>query len=203
MTGLEFIDALVGHLLSWPVVVFVALLVFRRAITERIRALRIAKVGSNEFAFGDALRDLEGNVDGATGGQHGGTREGVGESREPTLETGPKDDLLHDAEENPSSSILIAWERFVQEQGRLAEALNLPGRRQDASEVAKELARLGTANRQYIAAVQELRAMRNAVAHGAHVPTPGEAVTYVRLADELRRFAEVAGRGLDLPEDDN
>ncbi|MFE9232844.1 hypothetical protein [Cellulosimicrobium funkei] len=199
MSDSEFADALLGHFLSWPVVVLVAILVFRVPLSERIRALRKAKVGDNELEFSETLREAEESVDSAIGEpppatDSGGSR-GPSEPRPDKPDPGvdsEADELLRKAEDNPSSSMLIAWERFVREQHELIQILRPSQRRRSPIAIAEELAGRNIVNHQYVAAVSDLRAMRNAIAHGEHVPTPGEAVTYVQLAEELRRFTEGA-----------
>jgi hypothetical protein len=48
-----------------------------------------------------------------------------------------------------------------------------------------DLRRLDLVNDEFVKAVSELRDLRNRVAHGAHNPTPGEAVAYAESAQVL------------------
>ncbi|MFD6029832.1 hypothetical protein ACFWE5_03905 [Cellulosimicrobium funkei] len=186
MTGLEFVDSTIGHVLSWPVIVLVALLVFRKPIRKRIKAIRRAKVGAAEVEFTEKLRDTEENVEQVKSDPAAGPGD-ESDSEEREDRARQAEERIREAEENPSASVLLAWADFEREQRRVAHSLGISGR-MDARTLEKELRKRGVGNDQYAEAVMDLRKMRNLVAHGEYEPSPGEAANYVQLSLELCRF---------------
>jgi hypothetical protein len=94
--------------------------------------------------------------------------------------------LSEEAEANPSFTVLRAWEILSSLLADYAETF-LPERLKGRSPYAllPELQKLGKLSPSYVAAVQDLRRLRNAVAHGQHNPTPGEAIAYVETTGKL------------------
>lgn len=94
--------------------------------------------------------------------------------------------LSEEAEANPSFVVLRAWEILS---SLLADYVGtfLPAKLGGKSPYAllPELQELGKLSSSYVAAVQDLRRLRNAVAHGQHNPTPGEAIAYVETTGKL------------------
>jgi hypothetical protein len=94
--------------------------------------------------------------------------------------------LAREAEANPSFTILRAWENLA---GVLADYIGaaLPGKPRGSNRLAflNELQRIGELTPSYLDAVQDVRQLRNAVAHGQHKPTPGEAIAYAETIGKL------------------
>jgi hypothetical protein len=94
--------------------------------------------------------------------------------------------LALDAEANPSFTVLRAWEELS---SVLADQIGtvLPEKQRSGNPLAllPEMQKGGMMTPSYIEAVQDVRRLRNAVAHGQHNPTPGEAIAYVETISKL------------------
>jgi hypothetical protein len=98
--------------------------------------------------------------------------------------------LARDGETSPSLAIVQAWERLSTLLRDYA-AVVLP-KSLLSYPLAPQLQKLqqqGEVTASFVDAVQDVRGLRNAVAHGEHNPTPGEAVAYV---DTVAKLAYVA-----------
>jgi hypothetical protein len=95
-------------------------------------------------------------------------------------------ELSKEAEANPSFTVLRAWEILS---SLLADYIGtvLPDKPKGRNPylLLPELQKAGELTPSYIEAVQDVRRLRNAVAHGQHNPTPGEAIAYVETVQKL------------------
>lgn len=186
MGWMEFVSSLFGHLLSWPVVVAVIVVVFRGPLRELIGRISSYEGLGQKIAFGEKLAGAESSIDQAIGGIE--TDQGVAPDEDSAMES----PLGREAEANPSYVIISAWERLT---GALADLVGATAdgetRRSNRAPGAmlRELQRSDVVNPAYVRAVDDLRALRNQVAHGQHKPTAGEAIAYADSAEELARAA--------------
>jgi hypothetical protein len=185
---MEFVSSLVGHLLSWPVLVAVVVYIFRIPLRDLIGRIRSYEGLGQKINFGEQLAEAEDSVDQAIE-TITSDESATGDREEPA-----ESPLARDAETNPSFVIISSWERL---NGALADLVGTTtddrtraSGRSPASALP-ELERRNVVNNAYTRAVFELRTLRNRVAHGQHNPTAGEAVTYAESAEELRRAAHV------------
>jgi hypothetical protein len=186
MGWMEFVSSLFGHLLSWPVVVAVIVVVFRSPLRELIGRIRSYEGLGQKIDFGEQLAGAENSVDQAIGGIE--TDQGVAADEDSTMES----PLAREAEANPSFVIISAWERLTGALGDLVGATADGETRRPSrapASMLRELQRSEVVNAAYVRAVDELRALRNQVAHGQHNPTAGEAIAYADSAEELVRAA--------------
>ena len=170
----DFAAAVTGVLLSWPVIVLVIVLLVLKPLRELIPRLKSYEGLGQKVAFGDQLAAAEETAAAAV----------EGEPRpEPETEPSP---LLLEAEQNPSFVVISAWEQLSASLRRAGEWLELaPITLRSAKMTAELLRQSRWVNDEFVQAVDELRNLRNRVAHGQHKPTPGEAVTYAETANEL------------------
>lgn len=181
MSWLEFIDSLVRSL-AWPAVVLVAALVFRDQVAGLLARLTHLKVPGGEATFGDGLAKAErtfeqfrASMQGAEAAPGPPDTNVTGEGS--SVESGPVE---------PSALVLHSWERLSEEIISLARA-NVPGA--SATNVAAATAaleRAGIVNDLFVETANELRRLRNAVAHARETPTPGSAIAYADQARELQ-----------------
>lgn len=187
MSGYEFASSLVDHLV-WPVLVMVALLLFRDPVTALIGRLRSYEGLGQKITFGDRLAEAEE----AVGRAVDSVETPVGEAATPQrTDASP---LAREAESNPSFAVVRAWEALL---GAIADlsgaaladepkARMLPG---NPARMLPELQKRDLVTKEFVLAVNDLRNLRNRVAHGLHNPTAGEAVAFVEAADDLSRAA--------------
>lgn len=192
MTGLEFLDSTIGHVLSWPVIVVAALLIFRKPLARRIAHLHRAKVGSAEIEFLDALRETEMNVSEIK------TEHTAGDLPDDNVRPDEKhENLVRATGDNPSGALLAAWARLEAAQRNLGERHGIVGRR-NPIEIARHLYRQDIVNSAYLEAFEDLRRMRNLVAHGEYEPSPGESTNYIQLAQELTNATAALARDIEF-----
>ena len=162
----------------------------RRDLLPRLRSFEGM---GQKVTFGETLAATEGSVDAAVEGMDAGPKavEGSGSGSEDDRSTL----LAKEAESNPSFSILSAYERLNGALGELVSSrLPVPdgGRRVTLPfQRLRDLQKNGVVNENFVSAVNQLRLLRNDVAHGQHNPSAGEAVAYVESAEELTRAARV------------
>lgn len=189
MSHLSFIASLVASL-SWPVVVIVAIVLFRKSLSELILRVRSYKGMGQELEFGERLAVAEESAKLALESVPESVESKEQESLE-ELETGPRL-LIREAESNPSYAVIRAWEELESVLANLAGVV-LPRRIARRGGTARLLADLETSDtfltKQYYDAVREHRDLRNRVAHGQNKPSPGEAIAYVQSIDELTAAA--------------
>lgn len=201
MGWMEFVSALVGHL-AWPLAVVVLVWIFRSSVAALIGKLSSWEGLGQKFEFGRELARAEEGVAELAERVEAQAGAATVEGESPTLEITESDPfgaLRKDAESNPSHVILASWELLA---GSLKDLLGaVVAHRQlssvgdriwrDAVQMARRLEVAGTVNHEMTNSVEELRHLRNLVAHGRYKPTPGEALAYEETARELSRAAIV------------
>ncbi|WP_159805945.1 hypothetical protein [Cellulomonas citrea] len=181
----EFVATLLGHVLSWPVVVLVLFLLFRKPVGELIQRVKRVEVAGQVVDFDQSLgraTELSAASVALAEDEKGKTGPEPGHSARPEIE--------------PTASVLMSWERLAANIRHLHESAGLEARpHSSVIRLAGSLAGAGIVNDTFVAAVRELYFLRNAVAHGEHLPDAEEAKQYASAAEELARAAELfAGR---------
>lgn len=210
MNNLAFIASVVGSL-AVPATILVALLIFRGPLAELLSRIISYEGLGQKFNFGQKLAGAEKSVNKAVAQAQesvGQTQLGAADAEKmaadnalwkiTSTEQGPYDidldraDLIELAElatSNPSFVVIKAWEDFE------AALMDLVGTVFPGTRHVYPLRRLPDLVKErhvdasFVNAVQELRDLRNNVAHGQHNPTAGEAVTYLESARELAGVA--------------
>lgn len=195
MGALEFTSTLIGQVISWPVLVLVVVFVFRKPIAELIPKLRSWEGPAGKFDFGKQLAETEDSVDDAVEAAErtAALQTEIAGSASAVTPPPPafEPSLAVQANANPSFVVLSAWERLGATFADLAGAAGLPMRSRTVVAQVDDLRRRGVVNEDFVQAVTELRRLRNAVAHGQHNPTSGEALAYAESAEELRRASHL------------
>jgi uncharacterized protein YutE (UPF0331/DUF86 family) len=180
MGWLQFLDKLIGHLLSWPVFAVVAVVLFRPQIRSLIVQVRSYEGLGQKLTFGDELAQAEEDVEELAASRAVESAQQAGDETQETWRSYA--DL---AERAPSAAILMAWAEVEKAANSLVDRYGLQdqGRR---PRTTGELFRLLIDRRivpgSMLRAFDRLRALRNQVAHGMHEPTAGEALTYIETA---------------------
>jgi len=107
MNGFELTSSVLGHLVSWPVLVLVVTWVFKKPIGELIGRIRSYEGLGQKVTFGEQLADAEDSVQEARKSTEAETTEPEG------LDVVDLDPLAREAEVNPSFVILTAWEQLL------------------------------------------------------------------------------------------
>jgi hypothetical protein len=177
---LQFVASLLQSL-SWPVAVVVVSLLFRRELTALLTRLRTVKVPGGEATFGEQLASAEATVDAFKDS----APEVVAAEDDRPPEQAP-------VTTDPSGLVLSSWEALSEALFALRRAT--AGRGRPSSQVGvvlRQLADEGIVNDLFVRSVEQLRELRNEVAHARAIPTPGAARNYADQARELSRAAEV------------
>jgi hypothetical protein len=208
MGWLQFLEKVIGHILSWPVLALVVILTFRKKIGALIERVKSYEGMGQKVTFGEELAEVEEKVDDLTS------------SQSPELQQPSQDELTDEepdpyvfiAERAPSAVIIDSWVRIEKAIMKLADLYEprdevvrrsqgrfvRKGMRASAAHTLGYLAELGVIPASMFEVITRLRQLRNAVAHGAHEPTPGEATTYRDTAREvweiLERLATLADK---------
>lgn len=244
--SLTFGADVLGHLLSWPVVVLVIVLILLKPIRKLIGRVKNAKGLGGELEFG--MEEVERATDeaieeatapaaslpaspklepAATDTSDGGepsdddaTPRPVPPAQEPRAQGSRLSALLRyvDSEDggavlertpnpfytritlDPSGAIIGAWERLL----AVLVEVNMklrggPGRpTRQPRKLIEDLRKSGHVTESFIESVESLYKVRNEVAHGEAVPSPGVARTYVQRAYMIEDIA----RTLILDEDE-
>jgi len=176
MDWLEVVASVVDTT-AWPAVVFTLALIFRQSIIGTVKQLRRLKAPGVEAEFGDSLADAE-------------------ESTEALLDAAgvPSTESLSDpaprVRVDPSGTILRAWQNLTVHIANLAIAVSGGKSARNLIDQVQQLSATVTIDPGAIDTVMELRNLRNAVAHGRHSPTAGEALTYADTAHELSAYLD-------------
>ncbi len=212
----QFSSTITGYVLSWPVLVLVIVLVLRKPIVALIESVRSYEGLGQKVTFGEQLAKVEEDVNEIASSQ--GTGPSVGGQEQPTEGTNGAelDPMLLVALANPSAAIMAAWRsveiatsNLIQTEAvraRIEKQRIGPSTRrwQSAAELLRMLVRAEVVPGSLLHVLNDLRALRNRVAHGQHEPTVGEATTYVQTANELTEILErlVALTGREQPDKD-
>jgi hypothetical protein len=172
----EFVTKILGLVLSWPDFGLVALLVLRQPITAAIGRIRTIEGLGVSGTFGADLARVE---------------EEVGALTEEPAAGGSQEDLAL-AQHAPAGAVLYAWSDVERSLRRLTGLYgqtwpNSRGRSASGSGAESgSMVEGGILPGGLLQPIQELRLLRNKVAHGAHEPTTGEALTFMGTAQDVR-----------------
>lgn len=197
---MQFVNLMVGHVLSWPVFGVVAVVVLRRHLAPLIRRITSYEGLGQKITFGQELAKAEQEVEDLTSSQSDhlppASQEGSADAE--------NDRYLVLAEQAPTGVLLDAWvrvERAILRLGELHGAQETPMGKSGARikrapmpprlvQIVGYLADRGIIPRMMLRIIDRLRRLRNEVAHGQHEPTPGEATTYAATAREVAEILE-------------
>jgi hypothetical protein len=187
MIGLEFASTLIDHLL-WPLVVVAAIVLFRKPLSALIGRVTHYEGLGQKLDFGSALAEAEGSVGRAVESATIPRRRREGE---PSL-------IGQAAQSNPPYVIIQAWEQISGALDLLKDVAQ-PGRKGSWNgRIPPELIENGIVAADFAQAIQELRELRNRVAHGQSDPTPGEAAAYTATTARLTDFALDLAASLEI-----
>jgi hypothetical protein len=225
MNNLAFTASVVGSL-AIPATVVVALLIFRRPLTNLLGRIISYEGLGQKVNFGQKLAGAEESVSKAVAQAQQAAEEAKLEGADierPTLdrslwkitstEQDPQNvdlrragliELAELASANPSFVVIKAWEDLETELVLLVEsAFPETDIFVDPLPSLPDLVRRRLISESFLNAVLELRDLRNSVAHGKQNPTAGEAVAFVESTRELSTIATVAGASLRAVRDAN
>lgn len=172
----EFVAALVGHL-AWPATVVVLSILFRGVLSARLRSLLHFKGAGLEATFGNELAATEQSV--------GELLDAAGVPIEDPSTPRPESDGRFD----PSGMIIRSWEGIVPMLDDLRLRTPSSGRpTRNVTAMLNQLRRDGVIGSGLVETISRLYELRNAVAHGKHEPTAGEALSYQESAKELAGY---------------
>lgn len=197
----EFFVSLIGSILSWPVMAFFIMLLFRGSLIGLIDRMKEFAGFGAEAKFASSLNSMENRVDRVLEDQAKETN--VAPARvEPwspvkSSEPSQADNLtaFDEAElsqetlvNNPSGMIIHAWEDLVETLDNLRGPSNKSDHRFRVSpaRLLSELLEETLITRDFYNAAKSLLRIRNAVAHGMIEPTVGSALTFVKRAQQLK-----------------
>lgn len=187
----------ISIVLTWPVVVLVLALIYKRSITESVSRLTHYRGFGQELDFGQRLAELESAEAVRPPGEPSQTAQevpgakpgGVSPEQAGTPPKTERDRARLDlAETEPSFLVLSSWQDLAEAIEDLANALApaAPRKRRSPTESLKVLQQNEMIRPLEVEELLELQDLRNRVAHGQHRPTPGEALTYANLALSVR-----------------
>ncbi|WP_152442257.1 hypothetical protein [Rhodococcus ruber] len=203
MTGFELVAQLIDTLI-WPLVVVGVLIVgrehvrsFSRALQARVRDLTSARIGGQEFNFGERaadaveeVRDLSPQLEPAR--TEDADRVDPRDSVRPYAGVGSEaiDGLL---QIDPRAAVFIGWIDVELKLRDLFASTSSDPRRRNVPVIrmAHQLARDGVLDEPVASLVQDLVSMRNGVVHGADV-TSDAARDFVDAADAVAHWIELA-----------
>lgn len=183
--------------LAWPGVVLIAALLFRTELAGLVARLTHLKVPGGEATFGDGLAKAERTFEQFQASANGAEAA----SGQPEPEDSNAAGNVRSGPVEPSALVLRSWEKLAEEIVGLAH-ISIPGARTtNAAAAAAALERAGVVNDLFVETANELRRLRNAVAHAKETPTPGAAIAYADQARELqaacRALAQLHNRRSD------
>lgn len=186
--NLQFASSLIGKVLSWPVVVAGAVVLFRAPIRDLLHRIKSYEGMGQKLTFGEKLAGAETSVEEAL------KTVTTEKTTLAPLRVKP-DSLGRDAEAMPSVAVLQAWEGLAGALAALASAAQAAGKHAASgvgvAESLRDMQRYEVISPQFSKAVLDLRDLRDRVAHGEHTPTAGEAAAYAASARELSLGARV------------
>lgn len=195
MNGWEFTAQVIGSV-AWPLAVVAAAVIFRSEFKGLIKRLQSGELWGAKFNFGDAIAETERLRESAPElpANESSDPPGGPKTAPPTNTAGAStfDELVGefvvlaavDADANPSYSMLAAWERADNTLRRYERELDdFVGRPKTG--LPRSVLHLQHFDRHVNAMYQQLRELRNKVAHGQADPTTGEAVAFVENAEWL------------------
>lgn len=216
MNIFAFVASIVGSMAA-PITVVVALIIFRNPLVDLIGRVTSYEGLGQKVQFGKQLASAEKTVSDAaaqatsdrgrkTSGSTSATPEveqnkSPDDMQEEPAQSGSigwdleKVGLAKVASENPSYTIIRAWEELTGSLERLVATVLPDASPRNPIRLLPELAMKGIVNDSFVSGARELVDLRNRVAHGRSNPTPGEAVAYAEAARVLGNTATmIAGR---------
>lgn len=204
MDWMEFVADLASSV-AWPLAFVAAALLFRSEVKSLLGRIRTGEAFGTKFTFGDDLSRVE-EVREQAEAAADSLPTGKASAAE---ETGDMDaDLIAlalDADDNPSFSVIRAWDLANAEVGKavdiavtyaLAAHPEKAPRGRSPDGIVRWLAEIGVVPHAFNTSYVSLRALRNRVAHGQENPTAGEAVAYIESVDWLAREARKLHRDM-------
>jgi hypothetical protein len=211
MSTLAFVASVLGSL-AIPVTVVVALLIFRRPLTDLLGRIISYEVLGQKVNFGQKLAGAEQSVSKAVAQAQDAAERANGQAgaEEPMVEPALRQiistasslqdvdlqnaglvQLAELAASNPSFVVIKAWEDFAADLTTMVQAILPDAEVRNPIYWLPEVAKDGHISKSFPSAVLEFLELRNNVAHGQHNPTAGEAVTYV---ESIRQLSAIAAR---------
>ncbi|WP_204042735.1 hypothetical protein [Acrocarpospora phusangensis] len=207
----QFSVAILGQVFSWPCAVLVAFLIFRKPIAGLLGKLSSVEGFGQKITFGQILSQVEEDVEtlvartGASSAEPSipdlGAARWSGTSFAPTrvsgtiqrrpLKSSPGELLKA---HGPAGAVITSWKAVEDALRRLASVDQVSSRLASYSRESDLIASTPTAKlvRVLVTAdivpaslervFQDLRRLRNDVAHGGHSPVEGEAIAYAQAA---------------------
>ncbi|MEU7628605.1 DUF4145 domain-containing protein [Nocardia sp. NPDC049220] len=195
MAWQELVVKLLEIVVSWPVVVVVGLVLLRkplRSVVERLTRIEAFGVTGD---FGQRLAQLEEHVDELEAPSHNG--EDVTAQRQSGTsidDLSGYEGLLRIVQAMPELGVVKAWMDVERAIDMLYQQLEPEDRRPKPIYVKiRSLVSAGVLPDRVVKPLDELRTLRNQVAHGLHKPNVGEALTYAQRAEEVTRLLAAAG----------
>lgn len=185
MNSFEFVASMIQSA-AWPTVVVVFVVLLKSQIGDLLGRVKSARApGGWEAEFerraGEARDDAQAAVKDLPTSEGG--QQSSESSTEPSLVSVP-------VGEDPTYSVIVAWERLGAAVSSLAIAADIRLRtkvRPGQVSLARSLQESGIVNENFVNSVLELQFLRNIVAHGQRKLSKEEAESYVDAANELIR----------------
>jgi hypothetical protein len=178
----EFVISLLQTFISWPVVVFAGLLLFRNPLRKVVTRLTRFEGFGVATEFGEVLERVEGEVNElqAPVDQWSYQTEGGRAQSQAT------DFML--AQASPTGAVVTAWVGVEKELERVVRAQFGPRRRPNDVVTTRDLDRLADAGVipvELSRSLAEMKLLRNKAAHGHAEPSAVEAIGYQQLARDV------------------
>lgn len=182
---IEFSSSVIGHLISWPVVVFFIAMIFRKPIANLIANVKFIKSPIGDAEFGRDVKELEEQqreLSSVSQEKH--------ESDDSFSSAGLYEEVAPIAEHSPSAAVVESWRRIEQALVDLCKAQGIEVENpQRTYDVLRQLGENNIFTYELSRHLDSLRKTRNSVAHSKEKPTAGEAMAYVDIASSA--YAEI------------
>jgi hypothetical protein len=196
----EFVISLLRTLISWPVVVFAGLLLFRHPLKKVVARLTRFEGFGVTTEFGEGLERAEEEVSELQAPDGEVPTRGDGSRAQPDAT-----DLLL-AKASPGGAVVTAWIGIEKKLERVVrEHLDDPRRRPHATVTTRDLDQLAKANVipvELSRSLHEMKLLRNMAAHGHSEPSTVEAIAYQQLAREVTSVLDGISVGSSPPRSD-
>lgn len=182
MDWLEAVSSWISSL-AWPVAVVVLVVLLRKPLSTALGTLRHIEAPGVKADFGAVVADAEDRSESLKESLPAEASERV---------PGRQRETDHSTTHDPSGVIIRAWQLLddeIVEYAKVAGVLR-DGQHESVRNLVHRLQVAGSLERDATITLLELRDLRNRVAHGVHVPTPGEAITYDTTAENVRRYVQ-------------
>lgn len=179
MNWLEFIASLVGSL-AWPVAAAIIALVFHKQVSGLLAKVKTLKWGEASVDFTEKLDQAENEADALP------VQTGDQPAVPPPAPSGRFHDLLAIS---PNAAILDTWSEVESAVRKLGKHHGLTESSARPSRVGDELVKTGVLPVGVHKMLTEMRAMRNAAAHGA-ATTPEDALRFYQLSQRTLAVIE-------------